>query len=117
MLHRTEQHIERPQLRGVPPRFADRPSRIANDAMKPLARMVARFCGTLARLPEHEVSSARSGACARTMAYGFVGRCCDLPPQSHRITARGARVRTDGNLIAVIGFQRCRYRLKADCNV
>jgi hypothetical protein len=70
MLDRTEQHIERPQLRGVPPRCAERPSRIANDAMKPLARMVARFCGTLARLPEHEATSARSSACARTMAYG-----------------------------------------------
>jgi hypothetical protein len=69
MLDRTEQHIDRSQLRAIPPRCADRPSRIANDAMKPLARMVARFCGTLARLPEHEPPPARSGACARTMGH------------------------------------------------
>ncbi|VTU36728.1 hypothetical protein RA8CHR_05551 [Variovorax sp. RA8] len=69
MLDRTEQHVERAQLRGTPPRCADRPSRIANDAMKPLARMVARFCGTLARLPEREAPSARSSACARTLGY------------------------------------------------
>lgn len=37
--------------------------------MKPLARMVARFCGTLARLPEREAPSARSSACARTMGH------------------------------------------------
>jgi hypothetical protein len=66
MLDRTEQHIERPQLRAVPPRSADRPSRIANDAMRPLARMVASFCVTLARLPEGGVPLARAGACIRT---------------------------------------------------
>ncbi|OUL98899.1 hypothetical protein [Variovorax sp. JS1663] len=31
---------------------AERPSRIVNNAMKPLARSVARFCDTLARLPD-----------------------------------------------------------------
>ena len=35
-----------------------RPSRIVNDAMRPLARCVARFCDTLVRLPEHNVSPA-----------------------------------------------------------
>ena len=38
--------------------------------MKPLARMVARFCVTLARLPEQEAPSARAGACTRTAAHG-----------------------------------------------
>ncbi|KWT70219.1 hypothetical protein APY03_6731 [Variovorax sp. WDL1] len=50
--------------------------------MKPLARMVARFCGTLARLPEHEAPSARSGACARTVGHAAAP---DLYSQAVRI--------------------------------
>ncbi|MDR6539756.1 hypothetical protein J2739_005558 [Variovorax soli] len=48
------------------PRTADRPCRITNDAMKPLAHTVARFCGTLARLPDGDGSKAQLVACRRS---------------------------------------------------
>src|SRR4051794_21105737 len=63
MLDRTEQRIERPPLRALTHRCVDRPSRIANDAMKPLARTVASFCGTLARVPDNDGPFIRLSEC------------------------------------------------------
>lgn len=51
------------------PRITDRPCRITNDAMKPLARTVAHFCGLLARLPDSEGSKARFVVCTKTSVH------------------------------------------------
>jgi len=63
MLDRIEQRIERLPLKALTHRCVDRPSRIANNAMKPLARTVASFCGTLARVPDSDGPFIRLSEC------------------------------------------------------